>query len=94
MAKIIKKHNKIVTSKVAPTSLKCNCHEKNTCPLNGNCQATSLIYQAKIKTATNPEKNIQGLQKGHGNKEATQTNYHSTTENTSTALHYQSIYAN
>ena len=37
-------------------SPKCNCREKNTCPLNGNCQTTSVIYQAKVKTATDPEK--------------------------------------
>ena len=43
---------------VAPKSPKCNCREENTCPLNGNCQATSVIYQAKVKTATGPEKNI------------------------------------
>ena len=85
MAKIIKNHNKKVTSKVAPTSPKCNSREKDTCPLNGHCQATSVIYPAKVKTATNPEKTYIGLQKGHGNKEATHTNYHSTTENTSTA---------
>ena len=58
MAKIIKNHNKKVTSKVAPMSPKCNCREKEKCPFNGNCQATSVIYQAKVKTATNPEKNI------------------------------------
>ena len=56
MAKIIKNHNKKVTSKDTPMSPKCNCREKETCPHNGNCQATSVIYQAKVKTATNPEK--------------------------------------
>ena len=56
MAKIIKNHNKKVTSKDTPMSPKCNCREKETCPLNGNCQATSVIYEAKVKTATNPEK--------------------------------------
>ena len=58
MAKIIQNHNKKVTSKAAPKSPKCNCREKNTCPLNRNCQATSVIYQVKVKTATDPEKHI------------------------------------
>ena len=64
MAKIIKNHNKKVTSKVAPTSPNCKRREKNTCPLNRNCQATSVIYQAKIKTATDPEKIYIGLTEG------------------------------
>ena len=64
MAKIIKNHNKKATSKVAPTSPQCNCREKDTCPLNGNCQATSVIYQAKVKKATNPEKTYIGLTEG------------------------------
>ena len=56
MAKIIKNYDKKVPSKVAPTSPNCDCREKNTCPLNRKCQATSVIYQAKVKTATDPEK--------------------------------------
>ena len=64
MAKIIKNHNKKATSKVPSKSPKCNCREKNTCPLNGNCQATSVIYQAKVKTATDPEKTYIGVTEG------------------------------
>ena len=27
----------------------CNCRQKNTCPLNGNCLQSSVIYQATVK---------------------------------------------
>ena len=27
---------------------KCNCHNKNQCPLNNNCLAENIIYQANI----------------------------------------------
>ena len=31
----------------------CNCRQKNTCPLNGNCFQSSLIYQATITRKDN-----------------------------------------
>mgnify|MGYP004361308217 CR=1 FL=1 len=64
MAQIITKHNKQLTSKEVPTPPKCNCRKKETCPLNGNCLATSVIYQATVKTASDPEKIYLGLTEG------------------------------
>ena len=31
----------------------CNCRQKNTCPLNGNCLQSSLIYQAIVTRKDN-----------------------------------------
>ena len=31
----------------------CNCRQKNTCPLNGNCLQSSVIYQATVKRSDN-----------------------------------------
>ena len=31
----------------------CNCRQKNTCPLNGNCLQSSLIYQAAVTRKDN-----------------------------------------
>ena len=45
---IIKSHNKeVLTENKAPTR-KCNCINKNNCPLDNKCLTTNLIYQAKI----------------------------------------------
>ena len=64
MAQIIKKHNKTISSEKRSTEPKCNCRNKDTCPLNGNCLATNLIYQATIKSPTNQEKIYIGLTEG------------------------------
>ena len=32
------------------TEKRCNCRTKNKCPLNGDCQAENIIYQASIVT--------------------------------------------
>ena len=31
----------------------CNCRQTNTCPLNGNCLQSSIIYQATVKRNDN-----------------------------------------
>ena len=31
----------------------CNCRQNNTCPLNGNCLQSSVIYQATVKRNDN-----------------------------------------
>ena len=31
----------------------CNCRQKNSCPLNGNCLQSSIIYQAKVTRKDN-----------------------------------------
>ena len=44
-------HNKIILNKpVNQTTRKCNCINKNTCPLNGNCLLQNILYIATIKS--------------------------------------------
>ena len=32
----------------------CNCRQKDTCPINGQCRVNNLIYQATITTQQDP----------------------------------------
>ena len=45
IASIINSHNKYILNNskenITPTS--CNCKEKSSCPVNGNCQQSSII---------------------------------------------------
>lgn len=56
LEKIIKKHNnKILNKNSTPIATEsCNCRIKSKCPLKGNCQITSVVYQATISTKENP----------------------------------------
>ena len=48
---IINGHNKKITAPpTAPETKTCNCIKKETCPLNNNCLATSIIYEATISS--------------------------------------------
>ena len=59
MSMIIKKHNKkIINNKATPTTPLCNCRKKTECPLNGNCQQPSVIYQATAKIKTSQKRFI------------------------------------
>ena len=47
---IIKGHNsKILNADKTPTQRPCNCRNKELCPMNGECLATTIIYKADIK---------------------------------------------
>ena len=64
MACIIKSHNKNITTETAENATKgCNCRDKENCPLKGNCQETSIIYNAKVtpKNDTNKSNTYIGL---------------------------------
>ena len=62
---IIKKHNKkIINDKATPITPPCNCRKRTECPLNGNCQQRSVIYQATAKIKDKPEKVYLGLTEG------------------------------
>ena len=51
LAQKISAHNKSVLKRNSSTPKKpCNCRVKQECPLNGNCQARNIIYQASVKT--------------------------------------------
>ena len=47
---IINYHNKNVLhqNRPCPNKQKCNCIKKELCPLNGNCQAENIVYEATI----------------------------------------------
>ena len=51
-ASIINSHNKkILNENIAkPTSASCNCRVKASCPLDGNCLQSSLVYICKAAT--------------------------------------------
>ncbi|PIK51687.1 hypothetical protein BSL78_11407 [Apostichopus japonicus] len=54
IASIIKGHNKrIAATHTSKEKEACNCRKKDTCPLNGNCQASNIIYKAEVKTIDN-----------------------------------------
>ena len=51
LAQKISAHNKSELKRNLSTPKKpCNCRVKQECPLNGNCQARNIIYQASVKT--------------------------------------------
>ena len=46
---IVNAHNKnILREQEKPSP--CNCRDKNSCPLNGNCQHKNLVYSCKVST--------------------------------------------
>ena len=56
---IITNHNKAVISKPTRTNnltkKSCNCRKPNECPMDGNCNVESVIYQAEVTTETTKE---------------------------------------
>ena len=61
MGQIIKKHNKkILQNKKDDTEQKCNCKNRLECPLENNCLAQNIIYQATV-TANDKEAHYIGL---------------------------------
>ena len=65
MASIISGHNKNLQNNPAnqAQSNRCNCRQNTTCPLNGECCNSSLVYKASITTEENaiPGKHYYGL---------------------------------
>ncbi|PIK38370.1 hypothetical protein BSL78_24802 [Apostichopus japonicus] len=54
IASIIKGHNKRISATLTSKEKEAyNCRKKDTCPLNGNCQASNIIYKAEVKTTDN-----------------------------------------
>ena len=43
----------VKTDAAATTNKTCNCRQKNTCPLDGNCLQQSVIYQATVTRTDN-----------------------------------------
>ena len=57
-ASIINSHNKkIINNNIPkPSALTCNCRSKTSCPLNGDCLQSSLVYIFKSDTPNIIEK--------------------------------------
>ena len=55
---IISNHNKAEINKPTRTDVQkknCNCRKPDTCPMDGNCNAENVIYQAEVTTTTTKE---------------------------------------
>ena len=67
METTINKHNKKIINTNPPSTpnKSCNCRKKDLCPLNNNCLASSIIYNAKVTiNEDTTEKNYIGLTEG------------------------------
>jgi len=54
VASIIKSHNKKISSKKEDqqeSGKPSNCRKKDSCPLQGKCQTSGVIYSAEVKAA-------------------------------------------
>ena len=49
-SKIITHNKEILNKPVNQNTQKCNCINKSTCPLNGNCLLENILYIATIKS--------------------------------------------
>ena len=63
MSKIIKGHNKKVTSKPHDQRPKFSCRKKSECPMEGNCQVNNVVYKCD-ETKPLPKKVNLGLAEG------------------------------
>ena len=63
LATIISGHNKKILKESGNPVVKktCSCPRGATCPLDGNCLQTNMVYQAKVTYAGGPEETYIGL---------------------------------
>ena len=70
----------------------CNCRQKNTCLLNGNCLQSSLIYQATVTRKDNSTTETYiGLTENDFKTRTETTPHHSNTQNSETLQNSASI---
>ena len=60
--KIISSHNKKLTKGV-PEDPPCNCHNKDECPLDGQCNRNNIVYQATVTPSVGPVETYIGMTK-------------------------------
>ena len=58
---IIRSHNAKIASPPKAESASCNCRKKHECPLDGECQRSSVIYKCEITAPELPKKVYIGL---------------------------------
>ena len=63
MANIIKSHNQKILNENNGVSneRKCNCRNKDLCPLDGACLTSNVIYEATVTTTTGDTKTYIGM---------------------------------
>ena len=64
MSQIVKGHNNKILYEKEKEVTRCNCKKKDQCPLNGNCQIKSVIYNCDIKSKSTTTKKYIGLTEG------------------------------
>ena len=53
MQKLVKKHNNNVFRKNNSNKRNYNCRENNTCPLDGKCLSSNIVYSAEVLIGNN-----------------------------------------
>ena len=53
MEKLVKKHNNNLLRKNDTNKWNCNCHANNTCPLDGKCLSSNIVYSAEVLIGNN-----------------------------------------
>ena len=65
LSSIIKVHNKKATIEKITQKDECKCRNKNSCPLDGNCQASNIIYKCIASATVNSDKVYLGSAEGN-----------------------------
>ena len=53
MEKLVKKHNDNLLRKNDTNKRNCNCPANNTCPLDGKCLSSNIVYLAEVLNGNN-----------------------------------------
>ena len=53
MEKLVKKHNNNLLRKNDTNKQNCNCCANNTCPLDGKCLSSNIVYSAEVVIGNN-----------------------------------------
>ena len=63
VSRLIKSHNKKVTTPILKKSLICNCRKNNDCPMDntGQCRTKSVVYKCVASVTNKPDKVYIGL---------------------------------
>ena len=64
MSQIIKSHNNKMLCEKKKQTARCSCRNKNQCPLNGNCEIESVMYNCDVQTESTPKKTYIGITEG------------------------------
>ena len=58
MAQMISRHNQKLLVPKETLDKECNCRNKNSCPLEGKCKTSGVVYQATVTTISIPVKTV------------------------------------